>query len=91
MTSPWNLRKGSDSAMPVFSAKIKPKSSQVNSDMEIMAIFFKICQDMYKIYTMVRNLFHTHTKANQLSKTIQFIPAFYLELSFHFIHLSLLH
>ena len=81
----------SNSAMPVFSAKIKPKSSRVNSNMEIIAIFFKIYQDMYKIYTMVRNLFHTRTKANQLSKTLQFIPAFYLELSFHFIHLSFLH
>lgn len=45
--------------MPVFSAKIKPKSSRVNSKYGDNCNFLQIYQDMYKIYTMVRNLFHT--------------------------------
>lgn len=39
---------------------------------------------------MVRMPSHTRTKANQ-HVTIHFIEGFYLELIFHFIHISFLH
>lgn len=79
----------SHSAVPIFSAKMKPKSLLVNPNTELILIYFNIYQDIY-MHTMIRTLFHIHTK--QITYvTTQFISGFYLELSFHFIHISFLH